>query len=179
MRDADREKEVEERSHIAGMLTVDTFIIQALLWRDDWKVRVSPITALQIQKYTHHTFSSCCLHYKLPRLRDRSHFLWHLDSNSFPERGQNVRLTGHRWNWILLREWAAGAQMCVCVYAMSGAIFVRVAEQRINAGKLVASNRWQNTFILHRHRRLVHFLLSAAEVFVLIWPKVPSCVLGN
>lgn len=35
MRNADREKEVEERSHIAGMLTVDTFIIQALLWRDD------------------------------------------------------------------------------------------------------------------------------------------------
>lgn len=35
MRDAVREKEVEERSHIAGMLTVDTFIIRALLWRDD------------------------------------------------------------------------------------------------------------------------------------------------
>lgn len=30
--------------------------------------------------------------------------------------------------------------MCVYVYAMSDAIFVRVAEQRINAGKLVASN---------------------------------------
>ncbi len=34
MRDVEREKEVEERSHIAGMLTVDTFIIQVLLWRD-------------------------------------------------------------------------------------------------------------------------------------------------
>lgn len=34
MRDTDRGKEVEEPSRIAKMLTVDTFIIWALLWRD-------------------------------------------------------------------------------------------------------------------------------------------------
>lgn len=37
--------------------------------------------------------------------------------------------------------------VCVCVYAMSGAIFVCLAEWRINAGKLVASNRGDRTHI--------------------------------
>lgn len=147
MRDVEREKEVEERSHIAGMLTVDTFIIQVLLWRDDWKVQVCPITALQIQKYTHHTFSSCCQRYKFPQLRDRSNFLWHLHSNSFP--GERSICPPYRSSLKLNFTQGVGgrcADVCVCVYAMSGAIFVRVADQRINAGKLVASNGWQNTY---------------------------------